>query len=83
MVVNGGSQPSTDNKYLTANRSLVGRRFRELWASGKSGRIRLLVGQVMDDRPPISAWVSVDDFLAGTVPSDYPVVCYTQVEKDV
>jgi len=81
MVVNGGSHPSPDSKWLTANRSLAGKRFQDLWMSNKSGRIRLLVGQVMDDRPPVSAWVPIDDFLAGTVPSDYPVVCYTQVER--
>lgn len=83
MVANGGGVISVgNNDQLIANRSLVGREFWKLWKPGK-GKIRLIVGQVIDDRPPRSAWVPVDDFLVGTVPSDYPVVRYTQVERDL
>jgi len=83
MVVFGSNRPGPkDNGLLIQNRNRVGKRFRELWVP-KGGKIRLVIGQVMDDKPPISAWVPIDDFLAGTVPSDYPVVRYTQVERDL
>jgi len=76
MVVNGDGVSSVDNNsQLTTNRGLVGRKFWDLWKPGK-GKIRLIVGQVIDDRPPRSAWVPVEDFLAGTVPSDYALVRY-------
>jgi len=49
-----------------------------MWKPEKGSRIRLIVGQVIDDRPPRSAWVPIDDFLAGKIPAEFPVVRYVQ-----
>lgn len=81
LVVNGVTHLETDPEQITANRNIVGAQFRKLWSPEKGGRIRLIVGQVIDDRPPQSAWVPMDDFLAGKIPADFPVVRYTQGEK--
>lgn len=80
VVVNGSGVSDTDSAKLTANRNLVGSAFRKAWQPGRGERIRLIIGQVIDNRPPRSAWVPIDDFLAGTEPTEFPVVCYIQGE---
>lgn len=76
VVVNGSSVSDTDSAKLTANRNLIGRAFRKAWQPGKGERIRLIIGQVVDNRPPRSVWVPIDDFLAGTEPTKISVVNY-------
>lgn len=80
MVVNGSGSSDTDNAKLCANRNTIGKAFRNAWQPGKGERIRLITGQVVDNRPPQSAWVPIDDFLAGTNPTVYSVVYYAQGE---
>lgn len=84
IVVNGGVLYETSNiAQLVANRNLVGKEFRKQWKPDRGGDVRLIVGQVIDDRPPQSAWVPIDAFLAGYVaaPNDYPVVRYEVQER--
>jgi hypothetical protein len=78
MVVNGAGLLDPDPKIITSNRNLVGGQFRKLWRPEKGDRIRLIAGQVIDDRPPQSVWVPIDDFLVGTVPAEFPVVRYIE-----
>lgn len=78
MVVNGQEVEDPRGGDLTKNRNLVGAQLRTLWNPGKGDRIRLIVGQVIDDRPPRSAWVPIDDFLAYRIPADFPVVRYIE-----
>jgi hypothetical protein len=80
MVVNGSGVSDADDAKLTANRDLIGKAFRRAWQPGKGERIRLIIGQVIDDRPPQSAWVPIGDFLAGTKPTEFPIVDYSLVE---
>lgn len=81
MVVSGDGALETDSVRLTANRNRIGKAFRNAWQPGKGERVRLITGQVIDDRPPQSAWVPVDYFLAGTIPTEFFVVDYIQAES--
>jgi len=75
LVVNGGEVSKPNIVQITVNQKLVGREFRNRWMS-QDRKVRLVFGQVIDDRPPQSAWVPIDDFIAGVIPKDFPVVDY-------
>jgi len=79
IVVRGGVLQEPDNTQVVRNRNLVGGEFRKLWKPGKGEKIRLLIGQVIDHRPPPSTWVPLHDFLAGETSGEFPVLDYTGV----
>lgn len=70
-----------DGTAMKANRTLVAKTFLTRWKQlldSKDRPMRVVLGQIQGEKPPLSAWVNMSDFLGCVPPGVFTVEDYFQ-----